>query len=78
MNKSAAISKIKQSISEGAQLITPKGREYDEYVIDVTDKLISNVIQPVKATVISACFPEYYLDKYQSSVVWCVANYLPI
>ncbi|XPF95299.1 hypothetical protein ACM9HF_04600 [Colwellia sp. RE-S-Sl-9] len=74
MNKSAAIFKINEAISDDSQVITPKGRDYDEYVIEVTDKLIANVIEPVKANVTSACFPEYYLDKYQSSEVWCIAQ----
>ena len=74
MTKEQAIKKIKKSLSEGAQLITPKGKTYEEHLKKVTDTLFEHVIEPKEATIKSACFPEYDYEKYKTSKVWAIAN----
>jgi 6-phosphogluconate dehydrogenase (decarboxylating) len=74
MTKEEAIRKIEASISDGAQLITPKGKTYEEHLKDVTEVLFEHLIEPIEAKVTSACFPEYDFDKYKNSKVWAIAN----
>jgi hypothetical protein len=75
MNKSEALDKIHYSLStEEAQVITPKGEVYGEYVAKLTKSLIKSIINPVKVNVTSACAKEGDLAKYQNSIVWCIAR----
>jgi|SRR5690554_6052987 len=74
MTKSDAIAKIERSISEGAQLITPQGKNYEEHLAEVSEALYEHVIDPVPAIVTSACFPEYDYGRYQSGKVWAIAR----
>ncbi|QSX31186.1 hypothetical protein JYB88_05990 [Shewanella cyperi] len=74
MTKSEAIKKIEQSIAEGAQLITPEGKTYEEHLAEVSRALFEHVIDPIPVTVTSACFPEYDFEKYKSSKVLAIAH----
>jgi len=74
MTKYEAIAKVKKSLSEGAQLITPKGKTYDEHLKEITAILFDHIIEPTEANVTSACFSEYDFVKYQNSKVWAIAN----
>jgi hypothetical protein len=74
MTKEETIRKIEASISDGAQLITPKGKTYEEHLKEVTEVLFEHLIEPIEAKVTSACFPEYDFDKYKNSKVWAIAN----
>ena len=73
MNIKEAELKIRNSISNGAQLITPKGKVYEDHLEEVANKLIAHLINPLEATITSACFPEYDYEKYKSSKVWAIA-----
>ena len=74
MNKSEALKKIQNSIADGAQLITPKGQMYEEFVDKCSKILIEHVIDPVEATVVSTCCPEGDFEKYRKSKVWAIAH----
>lgn len=74
MTKEEAIRKIETSISDGVQLITPKGKTYEEHLNEVTKVLFEHLIEPIEAKVKSACFPEYDFDKYKNSKVWAIAH----
>jgi len=74
MNKKEAINRIQESLSEGAQLITPKGKTYEKHLKEVTDTLFNHIIEPVEAKIVSASFPEYDFEKYKKSKVWAIAN----
>ena len=75
MNKTEALDKILLSLStEEAQVITPKGEVYEQYVEKLTKLLIKSVIEPVKVKVTSACAKEGDFIKYKNSVVWGIAR----
>lgn len=74
MNKDQAIEKILASIRDGAQVITPQGKVYEEYVKEQTEALLGNVIDPIRVNVVSASFPEYDFDRYKRSEVWAIAK----
>ncbi|WP_226705225.1 hypothetical protein [Microbulbifer elongatus] len=74
MTKQDAIEKIEKSLAGGAQLITPKGKTYEEHLEEACRKLFANLIEPCKVSITSACFPEYDFSKYQNSVVWGIAK----
>ncbi len=74
MNKVEAISKIKLSLLNGAQVIAPKTVDSDKFIEEQAVKLLSNVIEPVIVKITSACFPEYDYEKYLSSEVWAIAH----
>jgi hypothetical protein len=75
MTESDAISKLLVSFKDDPQVITPKGKTYENYVEERKVGLLDCVIEPQKVKVTSACFPEYYLEKYQSSAVWVIAKW---
>jgi hypothetical protein len=75
MTESDAISKLLVSFKDEPQVITPKGKTYEDYVEERKESLLNCVIKPVKVKVTSACFPEYYLEKYQSSIVWAISKW---
>ncbi|MEL4284531.1 hypothetical protein ACE02Y_09010 [Shewanella xiamenensis] len=74
MTKSEAINKIKSSIAEGAQLITPEGKNYEEHLAEVSQVLLAHVIEPIPVVVTSACFPEHDYEKYRKSNVLAIAK----
>jgi hypothetical protein len=74
MTRTDAISKIRVSLIDSPQVITPKNSTYKSYVKQQSNALIEAAIEPTKAKVGSACFPEYYLEKYQKSTVWAIAR----
>ena len=74
MTKTEAKEKIEASIAEGAQLITPEGKTYEEHLKEVTNALLEHLIEPEMATITSACFPEYAFKKYKTSKVWAIAK----
>ncbi|MEO3684726.1 hypothetical protein ABHN84_20930 [Shewanella vesiculosa] len=75
MTKSDAISKLLASFQDEPQVITPKGRTYEDYVEERKKDLLGYVIEPENVFVASACFPEYYLEMYQSNNVWAIAKW---
>jgi hypothetical protein len=75
MNKSEALSKIKAALTGDAQVITPKGETYESFVERLSNELLSKVIAPVEATVISTCAKNGDFEKYKSSKVWAIANH---
>ena len=75
MNKAAALEKIHFSLSsEKAQVITPKGKTYEEHVEELARLLIDSIIEPVRVNVTSACAKEGEFDLYKNSVVWAIAR----
>ena len=74
MTKDEAITKIEQSVADGAQLITPKGKTYEEHLEEVLRVLFEHVIEPMPVTITTACFPEYDYEKYKNSKVLAIAR----
>ena len=75
MNKAEALNKIKHSLeTEEAQIITPKGKIYEEYVADLSKILLDSVIEPVLVKVTGACAMEGEFELYKNSVVWGIAR----
>jgi hypothetical protein len=74
MNKSEAIAKIKSALTPKAQVISPKGEIYEEFVQRLSTELLANVIKPIKATVVSTCAANGDFDKYNKSTVWAIAK----
>ena len=74
MNKVDAVSKIKLSLSNGAQIIAPKNVDSDKFIEEQAVNLLNNVIDPVIVNITSACFPEYDYQMYLDSEVWAIAN----
>jgi hypothetical protein len=74
MTKTEAIAKIEASLLGEPQVITPKNSTYEIYVKERSIALIETVIEPKPITVNAACFPQYYLELYQNSSVWVIAN----
>ena len=75
MNKSEALDKIQYSLkSEEVQVITPQRETYEEYVEKLSRMLIDSVIDPVKATITSACAKEGAFELYKNSEVWAIAR----
>lgn len=74
MTRTEAVTKIRDSLSKGAQVITPKGQAYEVHVEKLTKSLFEHIVDPVKATVVSACFPQYDFAKYKVSKVWAIAH----
>ncbi len=75
MNKTEALNKIHYSLkTEEAQVITPKGEVYEEYVDKVTKILFDSVIEPIKVKVTSACAKEGEFEMYKNSIVWGIAK----
>jgi len=74
MTKTEAITKIKESLLDEPQVLTPKNSTYEIYVKERAIALIESVIEPKPITVNGACFPQYYLELYQNSSVWVIAN----
>ena len=75
MNKTEALNKIHYSLStEEAQVITPKGEVYEEYVDKLTKILLDSVIDPIKVNVTSACAKEGEFEMYKNSIVWGIAR----
>ena len=75
MTRSDAISKMLASFQDEPQVITPKGRSYEEYIEEQSTELLDRVVEPEKVVITSACFPEYYLKKYQATNVWAIAKW---
>ena len=76
MNKTEAINKIQYSLStEVPNIITPKGRLFEEYVEELSTLLIDSVIEPVKVNVTSACAAEGDFIKYRTETVWGIAQH---
>ena len=73
MNIKDAEIKIRNSVSNGAQLITPKGKTYEDHLEEIVNKLMDHLIEPLEVIIISACFPEYDYEKYKNSKVWAIA-----
>ncbi|MFT6507383.1 hypothetical protein [Colwellia polaris] len=74
MNKSEALSKIKSSLKGDAQVITPKGETYEDYVERLSIKLLENVIDPLEAKVVSTCAKNGDFEKYKNCKVWAIAK----
>jgi len=75
MNKIEAIEKIQHSLdSKEPQIIPPGGREYKEYVKELTETLFECVIDPIKVKVVSSCAKDGDLEQFQNSVVWAIAR----
>ncbi|MBY5991738.1 hypothetical protein [Ferrimonas balearica] len=74
MTESEAISRLMTSFGDEPQLITPKGKTYEEYVEQCKSDLLGYLIKPIEVQVTSACFPEYDLQKYQEDTVWAIAR----
>ncbi len=74
MTKSEAINKIRSSIAEGVQLITPEGKSYEEHLTEVSQVLLAHVIEPIPVVLTSACFPEHDYEKYRKSNVLAIAK----
>lgn len=74
MTREEAVSKIRLSLLDEPQVITPKNTTYEEYVERCSTSLIQSVIEPKRVKINKACFPEYYLERYKSSKVWVIAN----
>jgi hypothetical protein len=74
MTKSEAINKIRSSIAEGVQLITPEGKSYKEHLAEVSQVLLAHVIEPIPVVLTSACFPEHDYEKYRKSNVLAIAK----
>jgi len=74
MNKIEALSKIKLALNGHAQVITPKGETYENYVAKLSLNLLEHVIDPVKVTVVSTCADNGDFDKYKKSNVWAIAK----
>ncbi|MBQ4831613.1 hypothetical protein J8L84_20270 [Alteromonas sp. MMG017] len=75
MNKSEALSKIRDALTGESQVITPKGETYEDLVERQSKELLENVITPVLVTVVSTCAKSGDIQKYQSAKVWAIAKY---
>jgi hypothetical protein len=75
MNKSEALSKIQVALTGDAQVITPKGEIYEEYVQRLSQELLANVIEPIEVTVVSTCEVSGDFERYKCSTVWAIANH---
>jgi hypothetical protein len=75
MNKSEALSKIQVALTGDAQVITPKGEIYEEYVQRLSQELLANVIEPIEVTVVSTCEVGGDFERYKCSTVWAIANH---
>ncbi len=75
MNKVKAIAKIKHSlVIVEAQVITPPGRSYAEYVHELSSMLLACVIDPIEVKVTSTCASEGDFEMYKSAKVWGIAR----
>jgi hypothetical protein len=75
MTESDNIVKLMASFKDEPQVITLKGETYEKFVEERKARLLDRVIKPQKIKVTLACFPENYLAKYPSSVVWAIAKW---
>lgn len=75
MNIDEARAKLLLSFEDEPQLITPKGKNYKEYVEEKKNQLLGFVISPVIGTVVGASMPVYDYAKYKSAKVWVIANW---
>ena len=76
MNKSEALDKINHSLkNEKAQVITPLGEVYEDYISKLGERLMDCVIEPVQVHVTATCAKEGDFDLYKNSVVWAIARY---
>ena len=74
MKKSEALSKIKAALVGDAQVITPKGEVYEEFVERLSKGLLASVIIPVEARVVSTCAKSGDFERYKNSKVWAIAK----
>ena len=75
MNKDDAIAKIRHSqVTVEAQVITPPGRSYAEYVQELYGNLLACAIEPVKVKITSACALEGDFERYRNQKVWAIAR----
>ena len=75
MNKTEALNKILHSLNtENAQVFTPKGEVYEEYVEKLKKILLESVIEPIKVKVTDACAKEGEFELYKNSNVWAIAR----
>jgi hypothetical protein len=75
MNKDDAIAKIRHSqVTVEAQIITPLGHSYAEYVQELYGNLLACVIEPVKVKITSACASEGDFERYRNEKVWAIAR----
>lgn len=75
MNKEKAIAKIEQALATvEAQVITPPGRSYAEFVQELSSSLLACVIDPVEVQVTSTCAPEGDFERYRKAKVWGIAR----
>ena len=63
MNKSEALDKINHSLkNEKAQVITPLGEVYEDYISKLGERLMDCVIEPVQVHVTATCAKEGDFD----------------
>ncbi|WP_157509278.1 hypothetical protein [Ferrimonas futtsuensis] len=75
MRKIDAIKKIQTSLDVSKpQIITPKGKVYEEHVRQLSEGLLQSIIEPVLAKVTSTIIHDADYDTYRSVTVWAVAR----
>ncbi|MFB2730052.1 hypothetical protein ACE02H_21520 [Shewanella mangrovisoli] len=75
MNRIDAITKIEASLKScEPQVITPKGRSYEEYVKQLSEQLLESVIDPVLVEVTSTIIQGGDFESYKSATVWGIAR----
>ena len=74
MKRLEAIEKIKKSLSEGSNTPCTWRSDRENYISEMSEELLSRVIDPVRVKITSASFPEYAYTEYQDLSVWAVAR----
>lgn len=73
MDREQALQRLKDSFSRGSKTPT-LGNDAKEYLSQKSAELLQVVIDPVKAKVTRAAYPEYAFREYQASDVWAIAR----
>ena len=75
MTKIEAIKKIEKALeTEQARVIPPKGMGYQEHILQLSELLMNQTIEPIRVKVTSTIIEGSDFEKYKNTKVWAIAK----